>query len=188
MKQQGQSKSEDLAKAASILKSGGVVIFPTDTVYGIGCRYDLPKAVDRVHAIKNTPKSQSFPILVSSKGQTKGLVKINSTAGKLIDIYWPGALTIILESKKGDQKIGVRLPASATTTELIKLTGTPIIGTSANIHGRGAVKTSEELDPDLTKQVDFILEGEAEGGLESTVVDATVSPPKIIRQGAVQIS
>lgn len=188
MKAQEKSKSQDLAKAAGILKSGGVVIFPTDTVYGIGCRYDLPKAVDRVQAIKNTPKSQAFPILVSSIAQAKKLVKVNEIAQKLIDIYWPGALTIILESQKGDQKIGVRLPASSTTRELIKLTGTPIIGTSANIHGHGAVKSSKDLDPDLTKQVDYILKAEAEGTVESTVVDATVSPPKIIRQGAVRIS
>ena len=188
MKQQEELKLPLLNRAADILKRGGIVVFPTDTVYGIGCRWDFPKSVERIYQIKNTPKTQPFPILVATGSQAKEIAKINETAQKLMDKYWPGTLTIILNIKGSDQKIGVRLPDSNVTRALIEQVGVPIIGTSANIHGRGAVRTSKELDPNLIKQVDYVLEGKCEGGVESTVVDASVDPPKILRQGAVYLS
>lgn len=187
MKPPEKLKSEDLAKAADILKSGGIVIFPTDTVYGIGCRWDFPKSVAKIYKIKNTPSTQAFPILASDTKQVKEISQVTPLAQTFMEKYWPGALTIILKSKKGKQKIGFRLPDSAIIQALIEQVGVPIIGTSANIHGKSAVRTSSELDRQLIKQVDYVLEGECEGGVESTVVDATVEPPKILRQGAITI-
>lgn len=176
-----------IKKAAQVLKTGGVVIFPTDTVYGIGCRWDFPKSVSRIYQIKGTPKTQTFPILVSSVEQAQKIAKISPAAQKLMDKYWPGALTIILSSRHRISKIGLRMPDSDLAQNLIVEIGVPIIGTSANLHGKPAVKTSKELDPELIKQVDYVLEGECESGVESTVVDATVNPPKILRQGAVTL-
>ena len=86
-------------KAVDILKAGGIVIFPTDTVYGIGCRFDDQKAINRIYQIKGTPKDQSFPLLVSNISQVKKLAIITKIGQKLIDEYWPGALTIILPSR-----------------------------------------------------------------------------------------
>lgn len=180
-------KTSNITKAAQILKTGGVVVFPTDTVYGIGCRWDFPKSVARIYRIKGAPKNQVFPILVSSVEQAKKLVNIDKTVQKLMDKYWPGALTIILQAKNRDQKIGIRLPGSAVTRWMIEQAGVPIIGTSANIHGKSAVKSSKDLDPVLTSQVNYVLEGECERGVESTVVDATFDPPKILRLGAVKL-
>src|SRR4030042_6849749 len=88
-----------LEKAAQIFHSGGVVIFPTDTIYGIGCRYDNKKAIDRIYKIKKTPRNQPYPILVSSLNQVKKFAKITNPAQKLIEKYWPGALTIILHTR-----------------------------------------------------------------------------------------
>lgn len=185
MKKQEKSQSAQISKAVEILKSGGVVIFPTDTVYGIGCMADDQHAINRIYKIKATPKSQPFPILVSSVNQVEKFVSINSQAQKLMDKYWPGALTIILRGKD-EEKYGFRMPDSDVVRSIVDKVG-PIIGTSANFHGQKAVSASKDLDPKLVELADFLVEGESEGGVESTVIDATTEPSKIIRQGAVRL-
>ena len=192
-------------KAVQVLKSGGVVIFPTDTVYGIGCRFDDKKAVDRIYQIKGTSQNQPFPILVSDIKQVAKLAKISKVAKSLMDKHWPGALTIILPIKPdlstyhkpglkqlhkpglNQYKIGFRMPNSALVRLIIDKVGKPIIGTSANFHGHPTPKSYEELDPDFIKLVDYVIKGKCKGGVESTVADATVNPPKILRLGAVRI-
>ena len=176
-----------LEKAIAVLKKGGIVIFPTDTVYGIGCRFDDKDAIDRLYKIKKTPSGQPLPILVSDLSQVEKLALINKTREELIKKYWPGALTIILQSKKGKEKIGFRMPNSSMVTSIIDGVGVPIIGTSANFHGSKAPKSYKELDPNFTKLADIVLKGECQLGMESTVVDATVDPPKILRKGAITI-
>ena len=182
-----RSLSKDLKKAASILKSGGIVIFPTDTVYGIGCRFDDSKAIDKLYLIKKTPVDQNFPILVSDINQVNKLAKVTQVAEKLISKYWPGALTIVLESLDGLTKLGFRMPDSNLVKSLIAEVGVPIIGTSANFSGQTSPKTYEELDPEFMKLAGFVIKGGCQKGIESTVVDATFDPPKIIRQGVVKL-
>ncbi len=197
MNKQEKSRSKDHKKvedpeqsrrAAEILKNGGVVIFPTDTIYGIGCRYDDKNAVDRIYKIKSRSKNQPFPILVSSIEQVKQLATITQAAQELIEKYWPGGLTIVLNPKEGSQKIGFRMPRSTLIGLLINLLGKPIIGTSANFHGQKSPASFEELDPKIIKLADFAIRGSCKKGTESTVIDATINPPKIIRLGAVKIS
>ncbi len=187
MRKLEKSKSKELGKTASILKSGGIVIFPTDTVYGIGCRFDDKKALNRLYEIKGTPKSQQFPILVSNLDQVRKIAKINRLAKRLMASYWPGALTIIL-SGKDHNNYGFRMPDSALVKFLIDELKTPIIGTSANFHGQNTPKTYGELDKELRKLVDYTIKGDCKTQLESTVIDVTVNPPKILRKGAVIIS
>ena len=184
----GQPPEDQIEKAIAILKKGGIVIFPTDTVYGIGCCFDRPKAVDRIYQIKNTPRGQPFPVLVSTTDQLRQYAQVTVQAENLIKKYWPGALTIILQSKKSKGKIGFRMPDSSLVKALIDELGVPIIGTSANFHGHPAPKSYEELDSNFTKLADFVLEGDCQLGEESTVVDATVDPPKVLRQGAVELT
>ena len=184
---QGQPPEDQIKKASAILKGGGIVIFPTDTVYGICCRIDDKGAISRLYKIKKTPVTQPFPILVSDLSQVEKLAVINKTGEKLIKKFWPGALTIILRSKKGREKIGFRMPDSSMVTSIIDGVGVPIIGTSANFHGSKAPKSYKELDPNFTKLADIVLKGECQLGMESTVVDATVDPPKILRKGAITI-
>lgn len=189
-----------LKKAAQFLKNGGVVIFPTDTVYGIGCRFDDKRAVKRIYQIKRTPKSQPFPILVSNIKQVDKIVKVNNIAKELIKKYWPGGLTIILPSRhpksrvyRGAKdltaaaKIGIRMPNSDLTRLLIDQVQVPIIATSANFHGQPTPNSYGELDPKLIKLVDYVIKGDCKYQQESTVVDATVDPPKVLRHGAVKL-
>lgn len=177
------SETKDLSSAAEILKNGGVVIFPTDTVYGIGCRYDDKDAVDRIYKIKSRSNSQPFPVLVSSVKQVERLVIITPSARELIEKYWPGGLTILLKTKD-NQKIGFRMPDHQEILSMINLVGVPIIGTSANFHGQPPPASFKKLDPKLIKLADFVLKGKSGGGIESTVVDITTGKIKILRQGA----
>ncbi|MDO8487409.1 MAG: L-threonylcarbamoyladenylate synthase [Candidatus Curtissbacteria bacterium] len=195
---------EQSRRAASILKSGGVVIFPTDTVYGIGCRYDDKDALDRIYKIKSRPKDVLFPILVSSVKQVERLAIITPSARELIEKYWPGGLTIILSTRHPEQchpeldsgsvivsglnqKIGFRMPDHQEILSMIDLVGVPIIGTSANFHGQSSAASFEDLDPKLIKLADFVIKGTCRKGVESTVVDATANHLKILRQGAVTL-
>lgn len=202
MKKQEGLKFPEIKKAAQILKRGGIAIFPTDTVYGIGCRFDDRQAIERLYRIKKTPQTQHFPILVSDVNQVKKLANINEVAGDLIHKYWPGGLTIVLpglstHSKPGLEqlgkpglkglKIGFRMPNSDLVLSMIEEVGTPIIGTSANFHGRVTPKSFEDLDPQFIKLVDFVISGECQGGVESTVVDVTTDLPNILRKGVVKL-
>lgn len=179
-------KQDELSLAVKILKSGGIVIFPTDTVYGIGCRCDNGDALERIYKIKARPKDQPFPHLVSSLSQVEKIANVTPLAKKLINKYWPGALTIIVDCDDG-QKIGFRMPDNKNLLYIIDKVGVPIIGTSANFHTQPSPKSYEELDPDIIKKADYVLKGDCQKGIESTVVDATENKLKILRQGAVPL-
>ena len=183
----GQPPEDQIKKAIAVLKKGGIVIFPTDTVYGIGCRIDDKNAISRLYKIKKTPITQPFPLLVTKLNQVEKLAIINKTGEDLIKKFWPGSLTIVLQSKKSKEKIGFRMPDSSFVCSLIDGEGEPIIGTSANLHGYPTPKSYEELDSDIIKLADFVLKGECQLGVESTVVDVTSDVPKILRQGAIKL-
>lgn len=187
MKKPEGSRLLEIKKAAQILKNGGVVIFPTDTVYGIGCIYNNKEGLTRIYKIKNRPRKVPFPVLLSSVEQAGRVVEINKTAKKLMKKYWPGGLTIVLNSIDEKTKLGVRMPNSEITLSLIEESGSPIIGTSANFHGQKPVADFKSLDPKLTKLVDFVVEGNCQKGQESTVIDTTGEKIRIIRQGAVKL-
>lgn len=178
-------KLKDIYKASTILKNGGVVIFPTDTVWGIGCRFDDKKAIERIYQMKKTPNEQKFPILVSNVGQVKKIARVTRIGQHLIRKYWPGALTIIMPAKKNNQEIGFRMPNHKLVLDLIEKADVAIIGTSANFHGEPSPKRFEDLDPALIKLADFTLRGHCHLGVESTVIDITVNPPKILRKGTI---
>lgn len=180
-------KSRQIKKAAVILKSGGVIVFPTDTVYGIGAIISNKKAIKRIYKIKQTPKSQNFPILITDIAQIEDMVIFSDTAKSLAKKYWPGALTLIMKLKNSKNKIGIRMPDSDIIRSLLAETKKPIIGTSANIHGQKTPTVTSQLDPKIKQQADFVIDGECGKKIQSTVVDATVNPPKILRYGAVNI-
>lgn len=182
---QEKSQLKDIDEAVKILRRGGIVIFPTDTVYGISCRYDQPWAIDRIKNIKKS--TQIFPILISNINQAHRMAVMSPTAIHLANKFWPGALTIILRSKTRHDKIGLRMPDSEIARSIIEKLGLPIIGTSANFHTQAAVARYEDLDPKLIKLADYVISGECEKKMESTVVDATISPVKILREGVVKI-
>lgn len=179
--------SKDIKRAAALIKRGGIVIFPTDTVFGIGCRWDNQKSVGKIYQIKSRPKDLPFPILLSDQSQLNEIALVTPLARDLVKRYWPGGLTVILNLKSKNQKVGFRIPNNQTVQELIRQSGTPIIGTSANLHGKTPVKNSKNLDPQIVELVDYVIEGGCEEGIESTVVDATGKKPVFIRDGAVTV-
>lgn len=184
-------------QAITIINKGGIVIFPTDTAFGIGCRMDDRKAVDRLFAIRKRPRTQATPVLVSSREQALAYYFDPSEIVRhLMDQYWPGALTIIARCKKkivyspirgGGQTIGLRMPNHETALSLIKGVGVPILGPSANFSGFPTPYRFEELDPELVKLVDIVIPGECSLESASTVVDCSVMPYKIVRQGAIKL-
>lgn len=186
----------NIDQAVKILNQGGITIFPTDTAFGIGCRMDNEEAIRRLFTLRRRPESQATPVLVSSPEMAQKYLKpIPETVfTQLIKPHWPGALTIILPSQKekvqdlvrgGGENLGVRMPNHPTTLEIIKKVGVPILGPSANFHGDPTPFRFEDLDKELVKQVDFVMEGQCLAQAASTVIDCSVEPWKILRQGSV---
>lgn len=190
-------KEKLLSKAIKILKRGGIIIFPTDTAYGIGCRIDDEEAVARLFKIREKPKNQAVPVLVSNVKMAREYLKPLSREVKiLMKKYWPGGLTIVYpcQTKKlpslvrgGGKTLGVRMPDHRVPLTLIKKLGVPIIGTSANFHRKPTPYKFEDLDPRLVKKVDLVIKGKCPKGKVSTVIDCSKKGWKILRQGVVEI-
>jgi L-threonylcarbamoyladenylate synthase len=187
-----------IRQAITILKDGGIVIFPTDTAFGIGCRIDDEDAVQRLFKLRKRDETKAVPVLVSSIHMAEDYVQKvpQDVIEKLVKPYWPGALTIVLKSRMekvpslvrgGRDTIGLRVPDHLSTLALINGVGVPILGTSANFAGEPTPYTYESLDKELVRLVDFVVPGECHTKEASTVIDCTVSPWKILRQGAVEI-
>lgn len=187
---------EDIDNIVNILNQGGIVIFPTDTAYGIGCRIDKPEAVARLFKIRRRPETQATPALVDSIRMAKKYwLQINEEMVDLMRQYWPGALTIVYNCKKElvpelvrgkGENLGLRMPDQQALLELIGKVGVPILGPSANFHGETTPNRHNDIDQLLIKQVDAVMAGKDEemGGV-STVVDCTVKPLKVIREGKI---
>lgn len=189
---------DEISKAIRILKDGGIVIFPTDTAFGIGCRIDDEDAVKRLFAVRKRPENKAVPVLVSSFHMAQEYLQEvpQDVIEKLVNPYWPGALTIVLKSKTekipllvrgGTNTLGVRVPDHLTTLALINGVGIPLVGTSANFAGEQTPYTFEDLDKELVKMVDFVVPGECHTKQASTVIDCTVKPWKILRQGHIRL-
>jgi L-threonylcarbamoyladenylate synthase len=188
----------DIEKAGEVLKKGGIVIYPTDTAFGIGCRIDDQNAVARLFVLRKRPETQATPVMVDTVKMAQDyLAPIPElVVQKLIEPYWPGALTIVLPClsdkvpalvRGGTQTIGVRIPAHPVARSLVRNLGIPILGPSANFHGDPTPYSYEVLNPELLKLADFVIDGECTVKQQSTVIDCSVTPWKILRQGAVKI-
>ncbi len=187
-------------EAVKVLKNGGIVIFPTDTAIGIGCRIDNEQAVKRLFEIRRRPQNKAVLALVDSVEMAeKYLLPIpKKVKDELINSYWPGKLTIILKCntekvpslvRGGGDSLGVRLPNNSTLLKLIKGVGVPIVAPSANLSGEKTPYSFEELNPELVKLADYVLNIKLSGEKNvSTVIDCTIEPWKIVREGAIKIS
>lgn len=190
------TNKSDIEKAIAIVKCGGIIIYPTDTAFGIGCRIDSKEAIDRLFQIRKRPVTQALPVLVSSISEALAYFASPSNIVRhLMESYWPGALTIIDRCKKdilyspicgGGDTVGIRWPDHEVPEQIIKGVGLPMVGPSANIHDQPTPYAFEELDKDLVKNVDFVVPGVCKGTKKaSTVVDCTTVPYTIIRQGSI---
>jgi L-threonylcarbamoyladenylate synthase len=175
-----------IKRAAQIIINGGLVAFPTETVYGLGADYSNKNAVKSLCEVKNRPKNKPFTVHIADlKMLDKLSCKISDPARRLIDRFWPGPLTLILNTKSGG-KIGVRMPANKTALDFILACKTPIAAPSANISGNKPPGTADEVLVDLDGKIEAILDGgKTEVGVESTVIDMTIFPYKILRTGAI---
>lgn len=180
-----------------IFQNGGLIIFPTDTAFGIGCRMDMVKSVERLFQIRNRPLSQATPVLVSSIEMAEAYYQnISNDMRILMSKFWPGALTIVANGKTdkipelvrgGGKTIGIRMPNQQDILEIIEAVGVPILGPSANIHGQLTPYNFLDLNQDLIAQVDYVIPGNCQIGNVSTVVDCTGLSPVIIRKGAIKL-
>lgn len=187
---------EAINEAANVIKKGGLVAFPTETVYGLGANALDEASVKKIFEAKGRPQDNPLIIHVADKNINKYAKEVPNIANKLIDTFWPGPLTVILKksdivpsvTSAGLDTIGIRMPYTIIALELIKASGVPIAAPSANISGRPSPTDFQRCIEDLNGRVDYILGGEeSKVGLESTIVDCTVNPPCILRPGAITL-
>ncbi|MDP3730287.1 MAG: L-threonylcarbamoyladenylate synthase [Candidatus Omnitrophota bacterium] len=178
---------KNIAAAAKVIREGGLVIFPTETVYGIAANFLDAKAIERLYAVKARPSVKPFTVHISDPDMIRDMgCVISAMAEKLMARFWPGPLTIILRSDKAE-KIGFRMPANKIALELIRASGVPVVAPSANLSGRPAPVTAQDAIADLGGKIDMVIDGgRTEIGLESTVVDLTADPFKVLRAGAIK--
>ena len=178
--------------AAKIIREGGLVAFPTETVYGLGANALNPKAVRRIFAAKNRPLDNPLIVHIADKADVYWLAdKIPKDADKLMDL-WPGPLTLVLkasdiipkETRGGLSTVAIRMPNHKVALALIRESGVPIAAPSANLAGRPSPTTAEHVKQDLDGKIEMILDaGPTRIGVESTVIDLTSESPQILRPG-----
>jgi len=173
---------DGLTRAAQLLRGGGVLAFPTDTVYGLGADAADDLAQRRIYQIKGRPVGLPLILMAAAESQLAGWVHIDTRAEGIIRRWWPGPLTVILHALGGGT-LGVRIPDHEVALNLLRASG-PLMTTSANLHGKDPAMTAAEASelPGLTAILDG---GRAPGGTASTVLDLTGPEPHILREGAI---
>lgn len=188
-------KDEELKEAARILRSGGLVAFPTETVYGLGGNALDEDAARKIYAAKGRPSDNPLIAHVSCVEEVEPLVKEIPEAGrKLMEAFWPGPLTMIFpKSEKvpygttgGLDTVAIRMPDDPVANRLIALAGVPVAAPSANTSGRPSPTTADHVWQDMNGRIDMIIDGGPVGiGVESTIVDVSSAVPAVLRPGAI---
>ena len=185
--------NEGIEKTSQIIKEGGVVVFPTDTVYGIGCNPYNMNSVKKIYEIKSRTKVKSLPILAYSLDIVKGITLIDGFTEKIIKKYWPGPLTLILkltdqklkESLNLQNKIAIRIPDSECTLKLLEKCKL-LVGTSANISGNSSYTNPDKCIEDIKNYDIFLNGGTITSKGESTIIEIKNEEINIIREGALK--
>lgn len=196
MELSGNHLKMQVAKAAEILKSGGLVAYPTESFYGLAADADNETAILRLFRVKKREADKPVLLLIPAIEYLKRYAaNVPETAKRLMDAFWPGGLTLVLEARKdvsvlltaGTGKIGIRFSSHPVATALAQATGSAITGTSANISGEPPSNTSHGVAMALGKGVDQILDGgETQGQKPSTVLDMTTRPHTVLREGIIE--
>ena len=184
-----------IVEAARVIEKGGVVMFPTTFIYGLGADAFNVDAIDRVFRIKKRPHNKPLSVLVKNQEALYRLVQdIPSYASIIMDRFWPGKITIVFKAKDGLPEnltagtgtIGVRIPKHTAACALVNALDNPITGTSANLSGHAGCSQISDIDPMIADELGLILDaGPLEGGIGSTVIDVTGDAPAILREGAI---
>lgn len=176
--------SKQLSTIEKIVKNGGIIIFPTDTVYGIGTYFSNKKGIEKIYKIKKRDKSKKIAYLIGYKKDIKKFVKkINFPAKLLMKKFWPGPLTLILKEK--NSTIGVRMPANIISLQILRRVG-PLATTSANLSGEKSPATFQEISQELLRKVDLVIDAGQVEGVPSTVIEVG-QQIKIIREGKIKL-
>jgi L-threonylcarbamoyladenylate synthase len=188
-------RQRETQKAVEILREGGVVAFPTDTVYGLGARADVDGAVSRIYEIKKRSRHLPLPLLLANISQLELVAQtVPELAYRLAERFFPGGLTLVLPRSSwisdiitgGGETVAVRVPNHPIPLALIRGVGVPITGTSANLSGMPGPLTAEEVCSQIGREIDFIIDGgRCPGGVESTVVDVSDGFPRVLREGPI---
>ncbi len=186
---------QQVDRGISILKRGGIVAFPTDTVYGLGACANQHHAVERIYQVKERPRNMALPLLLAHILQISEVAEpVPLIAWLLAHTFLPGALTIVLQKSNsvpdiitgGGKTIAVRVPSHPIPVALADGLGIPIVGTSANLSGKPSVLTADEVYSQFGDKIDLVIDGgRCPGGIESTIVDVTGETPVVLREGAI---
>jgi L-threonylcarbamoyladenylate synthase len=186
------------ARCREVIRAGGVIAYPTETFYGLGVDPKSPVAVRRLFEIKGRQPDQPILLLIqSTEDVTHWASHVTPTAEQLMKRFWPGPLTLVFPAREevlpeltaGSGTIGLRMPGSELTRMLLGFLGAALTGTSANRSGGPSLRTAREVAAELGDLIDLVLDaGMTPGGKPSTVVDVTVDPPRVVREGAITIA
>jgi L-threonylcarbamoyladenylate synthase len=181
--------------AAEIIKRGGLVAFPTETVYGLGADALNPEAIRKVFYAKGRPSDNPLIVHIANIKDIDSLAKrVKKTAITLMQKFWPGPLTVVLNKRRnvpdivtaGGDTVAVRMPDNKIALALIRASGVPLVAPSANLSGRPSPTRPKDVIADMMGRVDLIIDGgQTEIGIESTVIDMTTSSPQILRPGMI---
>ena len=184
--------------AVVMLRVGGIICFPTDTLFALGADAFDPDAVERIYRAKGRDHGQGLPVLLSDADQLSQVaIDIPDSAWKLANRYWPGALTMVVKRSPdlpeivsgGATTVAVRVPDHPVARKLIRAFGRPVIGTSANRAGSSDARSMNDVMEELGPWLDYSVgEGTLPAGLPSTIVDLTASRPQVLREGAIPAS
>lgn len=184
--------AEVIEKAVEVLRRGGVIGYPTETVYGLGARISAEEAVIRIRRLKG--KEEPILVLVSGMEMVERYVEVDERAKRLMRRFWPGPLTLVLKAKSGASGIicagreglGVRRSSDPVAQALVERLGEPITSTSANRSGQEPITSAKEIEKELGEELDLILDGGLRKGLASTVIDLTGAQVELIREGPIK--
>ena len=187
---------KDLNAVVQEVKAGKVVAFPTDTVYGVGVRYDDEAAIERMKWSKGRPEFKPFPMMVCDEVQMASVAWMDEEILRLVKRLTPGALTLVLKKKdnvpdfvtNGKDTIAIRIPDHRFVLDLLEKVGVPMLVTSANLSDHPSCTTYNEVMSQLDGRIDAIVDGQCGSGVASTIVDVTEKPFKILREGAYSLN
>ena len=184
-----------IEKTAVVIKGGGVIIYPTETLYGLGANPLDPEAMQRLYTIKGREEAKPIPFLIKDQEMLTMLAEEIPPIGRqLMERYWPGALTLIFRAKRGlppplcgeGDTIGLRISVHPIARLIVEAVETPLTSTSANPAGEGNLTDIQSIAQVFGDQVDLIIDGGEVPGIGSTVVDLTTTPPTVVREGIIK--
>lgn len=191
-----ENYDEVIDKAANILINGGIIAYPTETLYGLGAKYDVEQALDRIFTLKKRPEEKTLTLIIGDLSQLSFITDfIPDSAKKLMRNFWPGPLTLVFKAKKSiskslvlDDTVAVRIPGDSFALRLARLVPFPFTATSANISNMPAAQDAATVFNYFGTGVDLIIDGgKTPGEPPSTIVDVSKDDIKVIRKGVIEI-